>query len=188
MTESEKCQQGILYDASDPQMYEKRLQSKDLCFAFNQLRPSQTKEREELLSQIVGKMGKKVWVESPFYCDYGTNITLGDGFYANHGLILLDPAPIFFGNHVLVGPNCGFYTAGHPLDWQTRRTGQEYAHPIQVEDDVWIGGHVCVLPGVTIGRGSVIAAGSVVNRDIPPYTLAGGNPCRVIRSLVCSAL
>lgn len=116
-------------------------------------------------------------------CDYGFNIHIGENFYSNHNLIILDAAPVTFGDNVFIAPNCGFYTAGHPLDATERNKGLEYAHPITVGDNVWIGGNVCVLSGVTIGNNSVIGAGSVVVKDIPPYSLAVGNPCKVIKTV-----
>ena len=123
------------------------------------------------------------FIRAPFYCDYGYNIHLGKNFYANHNCVILDCAKVTFGDHVMVGPNCGFYTACHPIDPQQRREGVEFARPITVGNDVWFGGGCTVLPGVTIGDGCVIGAGSVVTRDIPANTVAAGNPCRVLRSI-----
>ena len=122
-------------------------------------------------------------IRDRFYCDYGTNIRLGKQVYLNMHTIMLDAAEIHVEDHVFVGPNCAFYTAGHPFSIEDRRAGLEYALPIHVEEDVWIGGNTVVMAGVTIGKGSVIGAGSVVTKDIPPYVLAAGNPCRIIRSI-----
>lgn len=122
-------------------------------------------------------------IEQPFLCDYGYNIHIGDNFYANHNLVILDGATVKFGDNVFVAPNCGFYTAGHPIDAAERNKGLEYARPITVGNDVWIGGNVCVLPGVTIGDDCVIGAGSVVVKDIPPHSVAVGNPCKVIKKI-----
>lgn len=122
-------------------------------------------------------------MEQPFYCDYGYNISVGDRFYANHNLVILDEAEVTFGDNVFVAPNCAFYTAGHPLDAVERNRGIEYARPITVGNNVWIGGNVCVLPGVTIGDNCVIGAGSVVVKDIPANSVAAGNPCKVIKTL-----
>ena len=172
-----------LYDATSKELEQKRIQAKELCFEYNNLRPSLVEQREKLMRKILGKAGKNFWIEQPFWCDYGYNIEVGDNFYANHGLVILDGAKVTFGNNVFIAPQCGFYTAGHPLDYETRNTGLEYALPITVGDNVWIGGMVTVIPGVTIGSGSVIGAGSVVTRDIPENVVAAGNPCRVLRKI-----
>lgn len=181
MTELEKMISGELYYAGDEQLYIKRLKCKDMCARFNSLKPSEEDKRIELINNIVGKAGNDVWIEQTFWCDYGFNIELGDYFYSNHNLVVLDCAKVVFGNNCLVGPNCAFYTAVHPLDPEQRKKGLEYAKPIYVGDDVWIGGNVVVLPGVTIGSGSVIGAGSVVTKDIPEGVVALGNPCRVVK-------
>lgn len=172
-----------LYDATAQELFEKRNFIKDLCFEYNNLKPSLLEERDKLIRKILGKAGKNIFIEQQFWCDYGFNIEVGDNFYANHGLVILDGAKVTFGNNVFIAPQCGFYTAGHPLDYETRNTGLEYALPITVGDNVWIGGMVSVMPGVKIGSGSVIGGGSVVIKDIPENVLAVGNPCRVIRKL-----
>lgn len=173
-----------LYDATAQELFEKRNFIKDLCFEYNILKPSLLEERDKLIRKIIGKAGKNIFIEQQFWCDYGFNIEVGDNFYANHGLVILDGAKVTFGNNVFIAPQCGFYTAGHPLDFETRNTGFEYALPITVGDNVWIGGMVSVMPGVKIGSGSVIGGGSVVVKDIPENVLAVGNPCRVIRKLI----
>ena len=183
-TEKQKLAAGKLYNAAlDPQLQSDLLRAKQLCFNFNQTAPVLKQERLRILNQLIGKLGKDPVIEQPFYCDYGYNIETGDYFYSNVHLVILDCAKVSFGNHVFVAPNCGFYTAGHPLDREARNGGLEFAYPIRVGNDVWIGAQVSVLPGVTIGDGAVIGAGSVVNRDIPPGVLAAGNPCKVIRTL-----
>ena len=143
----------------------------------------QREERINLLRQLLGSTNGRFLIEPSFWCDYGYNIHLGKNFYANHNCVILDCAKVTFGDHVMVGPNCGFYTACHPIDSQQRREGVEFARPITVGNDVWFGGSCTVLPGVTIGDGCVIGAGSVVTRDIPANTVAAGNPCRVLRSI-----
>lgn len=184
MTEKEKMRQQMLYDANyDPQLQQERIDCKELCYDYNALRPSQTEEQAELMKRILGKTGDTFTVLAPFWCDYGYNIEIGENFFANHGCVILDCAKVTFGDNVFVAPNCGFYTAGHPIDAERRNAGLEYAYPITVGDNVWFGGGVQVLPGVTIGSDVVIAAGSVVNRDIPDHVVAGGNPCRVIRPI-----
>lgn len=184
MTEQEKMQRGLLYDANyDQELIQKRLICKDLCFAYNQLKPSQEQQQIALMKQILGKTGEDFCITAPFWCDYGQNIEIGEQFYANHNCIILDGAKVRFGNHVFIAPNCIFSTAGHPLDTEQRNQGLEYAYPITVGDNVWFGAGVTVLPGVTIGSNSVIGAGSIVNRDIPSGVIAVGNPCRVLREI-----
>ena len=183
MTEQEKCAAGLLYDTTTPEREEDHVRCDDLCFDYNHTRPSDKARREELLRKIFGKLGKNPYVEPMIQCGFGWNIEAGDNFYANNDCVFVDPAKITFGNDVKIGPQCGFYTAIHPLDLVQRRDNLEVAYPIHVGDDVWFGGHVVVLPGVTIGSGSVIGAGSVVTRDIPANVLAAGNPCRVLRPI-----
>ena len=184
MTEQEKMDRGLLYDANyDPELLEQRTRCKDLCHDFNQLRPSQLAEQEALLRRLLGGTGERFCITAPFWCDYGRNIFLGEDFYSNHNLVILDAAPVRFGDHVFVGPNCVFSTAGHPLDVEQRNQGLEYAYPIHVGNNVWFGAGVTVLPGVTIGDDTVVGAGSLVNRDLPSGVIAAGVPCRVIRPI-----
>lgn len=184
MTEKEKCQLGLLYDANyDEELLRERAECKDLCYEYNQLRPSQMEERNRLLRRLLGKTGNNFLIEQPFYCDYGYNIEIGEDFYMNVNCVLLDGAPIHFGKHVFIAPNCGFYTAGHPLDAPQRNRGLEYAYPITIGDNVWIGAGTIVLPGVSIGNNTVVGAGSVVNKSLPDHVLAVGNPCRIVRKL-----
>lgn len=184
MNEHEKRQCGELYDANHhPEILAERMRCQDLCHAYNQILPSQLAARQLALREILGRAGERFHIEQPFHCDYGYHITIGEDFYSNYNLVILDAAEVEFGKHVFIAPNCGFYTAGHPLDAARRNMGLEYARPIRVGNHVWIGAHVVVLPGVTIGDYSVIAAGSVVRHDIPPGVLAAGNPCKVIRML-----
>ena len=154
-----------------------------MCYEYNQLRPSRKAKRQQLIRKLFGKTGQNFLIEQPFYCDYGYNIEIGENFYANVNCVMLDGAKIHFGDNVFIAPHCGFYTAGHPLDVKQRNQGLEYAYPIRVGNNVWIGANVCVLPGVSIGNNCVIGAGSVVNKDIPDNSLAVGNPCKVIRTL-----
>lgn len=184
MTEREKMEQGMLYDANyDEELLAERARCKDLCFAYNQLKPSLIGEQEQIIRQLFGKTGKQFYVTAPFWCDYGSNIEIGENFYTNHNCVILDGAKVVFGDNVFIAPNCVFSTAGHPLDVEQRNQGLEYAYPITVGDNVWIGASVTVLPGVKIGSNSVIGAGSVVNRDIPEGVVAVGNPCRVLRNI-----
>ena len=183
-TEKTKAQTGLLYDANyDPELTRERMVCADRLHVFNLLRPSQAEEREAILRDLLGKTEGAFTILSPFFCDYGYNIEIGENFFMNVNCVILDGAKVKFGKNVFVAPHCGFYTAGHPLDKERRNQGLEYALPIMVGDNVWIGGHVCVLPGVRIGDNTVIGAGSVVTRDIPANVLAAGNPCRVIRPI-----
>lgn len=184
MTEKEKAAQGLLYNANyDSELISERIYIKGLCYDYNQLHPSKIDERNALLKKILGKTKGAFLIEQPFVCDYGYNIEIGENFYANHNLIILDCAKVTFGDNVFIAPNCGFYTAGHPLDFERRNQGLEFAYPISVGNNVWIGGNVAVIPGVTIGDNTVIGAGSVVTKDIPSGVIAVGNPCRVLREI-----
>lgn len=182
--ELEKMMSGDLYDATNnTTLLDLLTQTQEMCHDYNLLRPSQTAERTALMRRILGKTGERFKIISPFFCDYGFNIEVGENFFANFNLVILDEARVTFGDNVFIAPNCAFYTAGHPLDVAQRNAGLEYSLPIRVGNNVWIGGNVCVMPGVTIGDNTVIGAGSVVVHDIPAGVLAAGNPCRVIRQL-----
>lgn len=181
MTEKEKRDRGLLYDPAV--LMPELLRCKDLCFDYNQLRPSDLEGQRALIRRLLGQTGQSFHIQAPFWCDYGYNIRIGESFYANHNCVMLDAAPITFGDHVFIGPDCGFYTAGHPLNAEERAQGLEYARPIVVGDHVWFGGGVRVMPGVTIGSHVVIGAGAVVNRDIPDHTMAGGVPAASIRRI-----
>lgn len=184
MTEKEKCRERLLYNANhDEELVRERAACKELCERYNQTQYADSEKREELIRKIVKSAGKHFLIEQPFLCDYGYNIELGENFYSNHNLVILDGAPVRFGDNVFIGPNCGFYTAGHPIDVKQRNEGLEYAHPILVGNNVWIGGNVVVLPGVTIGDNAIIGAGSVVTKDLPGNVIAVGNPCRIIREI-----
>lgn len=182
--EIEKMMSGSLYDATRNQALLELLNAvHDRCYDYNRLRPSQFDERTEMMRALLGRCGLQFKIISPFLCDYGFNIEIGENFFANTNLVILDEAKVTFGDNVFIGPNCAFYTAGHPLDVENRNAGLEYSLPITVGNDVWFGGGVTVVPGVTIGDGAVVAAGSVVTRDVPPYTLVAGNPARPIKNL-----
>ena len=184
MTEKEKMLSGMIYDANnDPVLIADRLRCKQLCHRYNHLEPTDIENRKELIRNIIGTVDGDFLIEQPFLCDYGYNIHIGRNFYSNHNLVILDGAPVSFGDNVFIAPNCGFYTAGHPLEASERNKGLEYARPITVGNNVWIGANVCVVPGVSIGDNCVIGAGSVVVRDIPPFSVAVGNPCKVIKTL-----
>ena len=183
MTEKEKMMAGEAYNANAPELVAERLKAKQLCHKYNQTEPAEAARRADLLRQLIGTLSGETIIEQPFWCDYGCNITLGNRFYANHGLTILDGACVTIGHDVFIGPHCGLYTATHPLDPHRRNLGEESAHPIHIGNNVWLGGNVTVLPGVTIGHGSVIGAGSVVTHNIPSGVVAAGNPCRIIRKI-----
>ncbi|MFT3903310.1 MAG: sugar O-acetyltransferase [Niabella sp.] len=183
-TEKEKARDGELYDANnDPQLIAERGVCKEWCFAYNNFHPSQKEERKALIREMFGKTGDSFLIEQPFFCDYGYNIEIGENFYANVNCVILDGAKVTFGDNVFIAPGCGFYTAGHPLNPVARNKGLEYAYPITIGNNVWIGAQSVILPGVTIGDNSVIGAGSVVTHDIPAGVVAAGNPCRVIKEI-----
>ena len=184
MTEKEKMLKQMMYDANyDKDLIGERTKAKELCYDFNMLRPSETEKQIEILKKLLGKTKKVFCITAPFWCDYGYNIEIGENFYANHNLVILDGGKVTFGDNVFIAPNCGFYTAGHPIDFERRNQGLEYAYPITVGDNVWIGAGVSVMPGVTIGNNVVIGGGSVVVKDIPDNCVAVGNPCKVIRTI-----
>lgn len=184
MTEKEKAAAGRIYDANyDEHLVQERLESKCLCYDYNRTHPTAREERKTIIKKLLGETGESFIIEPPFFCDYGYNIEIGENFYANHNCIILDGAKVTFGDNVFIAPDCGFYTAGHPLSAEQRVQGLEYAYPIRIGNNVWIGGHTTVLPGVTIGDNTVIGAGSVVTKDIPAGVVAVGNPCRVIRPI-----
>ena len=184
MTEKEKVRNGLIYNPNyDEELIAERNNAKDICYEYNQIKPSETERRKEVLKKLIGKTGREFLVEQPFFCDYGYNIEIGENFYSNHNLVILDAAKVKIGRNVFIGPNCGIYTAGHPIVVNERNQGLEYAKPIEVGDNVWIGGNVAILPGVKIGSNSVIGAGSVVNKDIPENSIAVGNPCKVIKQI-----
>lgn len=184
MTEKDKMGRQMLYDANyDKELINDRIAAKELCFEYNSIRPSDGEKQKELLTRLLGKTRENFCITAPFWCDYGYNIEIGENFYANHNLVILDGAKVTFGNNVFIAPNCGFHTAGHPIDAERRNKGLEYAYPISVGNDVWIGAGVQVMPGVTIGSNVVIGGGSVVVKDIPDNSVAVGNPCKVIRPI-----
>lgn len=184
MREWEKAQQGYMYDANnDKEIVEARIKCADLCYEFNTCKPSDIETQKKIIRQMIGEVKGSFVITAPFYCDYGSNVSIGDNFYTNHNCTILDGAKVSFGDNVFIAPNCVFSTAGHAIDAEQRAAGLEIAFPITVGDDVWIGANVSVLPGVTIGAGTIIGAGSVVNKDIPGGVVAAGNPCRVIREI-----
>ena len=182
-TERQKMLAGELYLASDPELVKLRDRARQITRAYNSTIETERDMRRTLLNRLLGQMPPKIEIEPPFRCDYGTNIFIGQNFYANFGVVMLDCAPIHIGENVMLAPNVQLYAAYHPLDAATRISGPELAASITIGDNVWIGGGAIILPGVTIGDNAVIGAGSVVTKDIPANVVAVGNPCRVIRQV-----
>lgn len=180
-SERERMLAGELYLASDPELLAARLRTRQRLVAYNASRPDEAERRRLLLAELFGRLDGKVEIEPPFFCDYGENIRAGDNLYMNFNCVVLDCAAVTFGSNVLLGPAVQIYAATHPTDPAVRRSGRELAAPVTIGDDVWIGGGAIICPGVTIGSGTSIAAGSVVVRDLPSGVVAAGNPCRVIR-------
>ena len=183
-TELEKMLLGELYDPNDPALVLARRQVRNAIADFNRTRSEETEKRQSMLAQLLHSVGTNVYIEPPFFCDYGFNIQMGDNVYLNFNCVILDPARVTIGDNVMIAPNVQIYTATHPINHQERNAGLELAKEITVGSDVWIGGGSILCPGVTVGARSVIGAGSVVTRDIPADVVAVGNPCRVLRSIV----
>jgi maltose O-acetyltransferase len=181
-SEREKMLAGELYDPMDPELVRDRDRARDLCQDLNATREGQVEERRDLLRRLFGRGGETVWMQPPFFCDYGSNILLGERVFFNFNCVVLDVCRVTIGDFTLFGPAVQIYTATHPMDPVLRRS-QEFSKPIEIGSDVWVGGGAILCPGVTIGSRSVIGAGSVVTRDIPEGVFAAGNPCRVIREV-----
>ncbi len=183
MTQRERMTSGIDYFPLDQELENDRNYAKNLCYDINHTRPSQLKERKEYIKTLMGSLGNDFYIEPPFFCDYGYNIHLGNGFYCNHNLVILDCAEVKIGRNCFIAPHVGLYTACHPIEAAKRNAFIEHAKPITIGDNVWIGGGVTVLPGVTIGDNVIIGAGSVVVKDIPSNVIAVGNPCKAIKEV-----
>lgn len=175
---------GELYTAIGAELSAMTLKAQELLYRFNSSKPAETVEREIIIKELFGSVGANTIVKPPFYCDYGNHIFIGEQCFINYDCVILDGNIVRIGNNVMIAPKVQIYTATHPFDTELRRQELEMAYPVTIEDDVWIGGGAIVCPGVTIGKGSSIGAGSVVTKDIPPGVLAVGNPCRVIRAIV----
>src|SRR5690348_5698893 len=173
---------GELYDPMDAELVAARARARDLCQALNATREAESGERRQILQELFGAGGDSVWMQPPFFCDYGANIALGERVFFNFNCVVLDVCRVRIGSFTLFGPAVQIYTAMHPLDAALRRQ-EEYGQPVEIGEDVWVGGGAIILPGVRIGSRSVIGAGSVVTRDIPADVFAAGNPCRVMRAL-----
>lgn len=181
-SEREKMLAGEMYDPMDPELVAGRERARNLCQALNATREGEPEERRRILRELFGAGGESVWMQPPFYCDYGSNIHLGERVFFNFNCVVLDVCPVRIGDFTLFGPAVQIYTPLHPLDAALRRR-QEYGKPVDIGSDVWVGGGAIILPGVRIGSRAVIGAGSVVTRDVPEGVFAAGNPCRVIREI-----
>ena len=183
MTEKEKMLSGELYNAADPVLVKERHKARLLTQEINSLNEDAKKERKQLLRTLIPRAGKGLWIEPPFYCDYGYNIQTGKNVFFNFNCCVLDVMPVTIGNDVLFGPNVQIYTATHPMKAEERKTWLEFAKPITIGDDVWVGGGAIICPGVTIGNGVVIGAGAVVTKSVPDDVFVGGNPARIIKEI-----
>jgi maltose O-acetyltransferase len=182
MTERQKMLIGDLYDPLDAELTSARERARDLCQALNATREAEQEARRRILSELFGKGGETVIMQPPFYCDYGSNIELGERVFFNFNCVVLDVCPVRIGDFTLFGPAVQILTPMHPFNASLRRK-QEFGKPLEIGSDVWVGGGALILPGVRIGSRTIIGAGSVVTRDIPDGVLAAGNPCRVIREI-----
>lgn len=183
MTEKEKMISGALYKPTDPELVQDRDKARSIFRKINSMPEEAKEERNQLFYSLFGNCGENLWIEPPFYCDYGYNITLGKNVFMNFNCCILDVAPVTIGDNVFIAPNVQLYAATHPIDAKTRISGVEYGEAITIGNDVWIGGNVTICPGVKIGNGVVIGAGSVVTKDIPDNVVVAGNPARVIKNI-----
>lgn len=182
-SERQKMLKGELYHASAPRLARERQKARELFGWFNHTLAGEAEERQQILKKLIPRQGKGLYIEPPFYCDYGYNVHIGNNVYFNFNCTVLDVMPVTIGSHTMFGPSVQIYAATHPMDWEVRTSGLEMGKAISIGSYVWVGGGAIICPGVTIGDRSVIGAGSVVTRDIPAGVFAAGNPCRVIRQL-----
>ncbi len=183
MTEWERIESGLVYNDFDADLFNRRVRAKKLFRAYNKTEDDETELRQQLLQQLFKKIGRNVWIEPDFRCEFGTNITIDDDVYINFGCIILDCAEVTIGSHTLLGPNVGLYAANHSIDATERINGGCQGKPIHIGKNVWLGGDVKVVPGVSIGDNTIIGTGSIVTKDIPSNVIAVGNPCHVIREI-----
>ncbi|WP_238947977.1 sugar O-acetyltransferase [Clostridium sp. YIM B02569] len=183
MNQKERMLAGLPYKAWLDGLSEERMENKLKIHEYNLLRPDEMNRMEELIKDILGKTGDKVFIEQPFHCDYGKNIEVGNNFFANYNCTILDVGKVIIGENVLFAPNVSIYTAGHPIHPESRNSGYEYGIDVIIGDNVWVGGSVVINPGVKIGNNVVIGSGSVVTKDLPDNVIAVGNPCRVVREI-----
>ena len=183
MSMTERIKAGKLFTDMCEGLPEKRLRGKTLMYEFNHSHPSEVDKRESLIKEMFATVGENAWVDPPVYFSYGSNIHIGRNFYANFNLTIVDDYTVTIGDNVLIAPNVTLSVTGHPVHHELRKNGEMYSFPITIGNNVWIGSHVVINPGVTIGDNSVIGAGSVVTKDIPPNVVAAGVPCRIIREI-----
>lgn len=183
MNQKERMLSELPYKAWLDGLVEERTNTRLKVYEYNLCRPDKKDEMKKMIKSILGKSGEEVFIEQPFHCDYGTNIEVGENFYANFNCVILDVGKVTIGENVMFAPNVSIYTAGHPIHADSRNSGYEYGIPVTIGDNVWVGGSVTINPGVTIGNNVVIGSGSVVIKDIPDNMIAVGNPCRVIREI-----
>ena len=174
---------GLPYKAWLDGLSEERMENKKRIYRYNSLSPEQGEEQAALIKEIIGKCGENIWIETPFHCDYGWDIEVGENFFANYNLTILDVGKVVIGKNAQIAPNVSIYTAGHPVHPDSRNTGYEYGIGVTIGDNVWLGGNTVINPGVTIGNNVVIGAGSVVTKNLPDDVIAVGNPCRVLRKI-----
>lgn len=182
-TEKEKMLCGELYNASDKELSRERLKARLLIKELNDSREDEENKRVEIIKTLIPDSGNNLWLQPPFYCDYGSNMKIGNNVFFNFNCVVLDVAQVEIGHRTKMGPNVQIYTATHPINYKERATGFESGKAISIGEDVWIGGSAIICPGVTIGDRTVIGSGSVVTKDIPSDVFAAGNPCKVIRVL-----
>ncbi|AWK52732.1 galactoside O-acetyltransferase [Clostridium beijerinckii] len=183
MTIREKMKNGMLYIDVGEGLEEERKRCKELLYDYNNTRPSEEEKRKNLLKKLLGDMGEHIWIEAPVHMAYGINVHIGNNFYANFNLVIVDDIDVYIGENVMIAPNVTITPTGHPVDSDLRRPGTQFSIPVRIGNDVWIGSNAVILPGITIGDNSVIGAGSVVTHDIPENVVAVGNPCRVLRKI-----
>lgn len=174
---------GRIYDATHPRLIEKLAETREALWEYNNIRPGDIVAQNAILRRLLGRTGRNFHFNQPFRCDYGCNISIGENFFANFNLTILDEAPVVIGDDVFIGPNVSIYTACHPIEADKRSTRQEWAEPVTIGNDVWIGGSATILPGVAIGDRVVIGAGAVVTKDVPPDSVVGGNPAKIIKRI-----
>ena len=183
MNQKERMLANLPYKAWLDGLSEERMENKKKIYKYNNMEPDKQEEKDKLIKEILGKTGECINVEAPFHCDYGYNIEVGENFFANYNLVILDVGKVKIGDNAQIAPNVAIYTAGHPIHPDSRNSGYEYGIDITIGDNVWIGGNTCIMPGVTIGNNVVIGGGSVVNKDLPDNVIAVGNPCKVVRKI-----
>ena len=183
MTIREKMKNGLLYTDMGEGLEEERMNCKELIYDYNLTRPSQTIERKEILKKLLGTTGDNFFIEPPLHMAYGKNTHIGENFYANFNLVIVDDGDVYIGDNVMIAPNVTISPTGHPVEPETRKLGMQFSIPIRIGNNVWIGSNSVILPGVSIGDNSVIGAGSIVTKDIPSNVVAVGNPCKVLRPI-----